>query len=288
MKVSFFASAIKSYNWEKVLKSLKSDFPYEVVFCSFFDKGILGDLLQGYPEKYPELKYISVENLKIAQCYEIARRNCTGELICWIDDDHTFSEGFAEKVYNYWKSLNDPKAIVTTNYVEKDSDETIDDYRFYGRNMNTPQMPMCGIMSREYLDKLGGLDSRYIKGRWNCDIAMRALADGGKVYICRDATVHMDSSNKNGKYNNFWSGWNEDSEQVENSWVIGGYERFSDPLIVIGCSPSDEQKTSCIVPINNREVTLKRNDEFVPFPEKNLLKNSTMPYGEWFPQFEEE
>lgn len=287
-KISFFASAIKSYNWKKVLDSLKSNkYPYEVVFAGYLEQDLIKEIL---PDA-PELRYITTENIKPAQAYEAARRACTGELVCWMDDDHTFSDGFVDKAYDYWVSLNNPKAIIASDYVEKDSPEKMEDFRFYARNMNTPLMPLVGIMSKAYLDELGGIDSRYIKGRWMCDIAMRVLADGGKVYPYKEICAYLDSKNKNGLNNNFWSGWNEDSEQLENSWVVGGYERFQDPLLVVGKVTGNgqlEKATYLYTPINNREVTLKRNDKFSPFKEKTLLTNSQMPYGFWFPMVVEE
>ena len=281
IKISFFASAVKYHNWKSVLDSLRGGkYPYEVVFSGYLDK----DLTEPFLYKYPELKYIETYNIKPAQCYEVARRACVGELVCWIDDDHTFSEGFVDKVYDYWDEswqISSWKKIITTEYIEKDTEENIDNYRFYARNLNTPQMPLVGIMNREYLDSLGGLDSRYIIARWNCDIAMRTLADGGKVVVFKYACVTLDSKNKNGLYNNFWSGWNEDSEQLENSWVIGGYKRFSDPLLVI----DKNEKPYWHVPISNQEVTLKRNDEFVPFKDEDILRISQKPVGTWFSQF---
>lgn len=287
-KISFFASAIKSYNWKKVLDSLKSNkYFYEVVFSGYLENEFIKETM---PE-YPELRYITTDNIKPAQCYEVARRNCTGELVCWMDDDHIFSEGFVDKAYDYWKSLHNYKAIVATKFIEKESEDNVENFRFYARNKNTPQMPLIGIMSREYLEELGGLDSRYIKSRWMCDIAMRALADGGKIYVFKDVYATLDSANKNGLYNNFWSGWNEDSEQLENSWVIGGYKRFPDPLLVLGSNVElqvPERKPYWYIPIQNDEVTLKRNDEFHPFKEKFLLKSSEYPYGFWFPTLTEE
>src|SRR3990167_10717828 len=250
IKLSFFASAIRPYLWNKLLDSLKGGkYKYEVVFAGFIEEALYKPIM----EKYPELRYIKTENIKPAQAYEVARRECKGELVCWIDDDHTFSEGFVDKVYDYWDEswqISSWKKIITTEYIEKDTEENIDNYRFYARNLNTPQMPLVGIMNREYLDSLGGLDSRYIIARWNCDIAMRTLSDSGKVVVFKDVCVTLDSKNKNGLYNNFWSGWNEDSEQLENSWVIGGYKRFSDPLLVI----DKNEKPYWHVPISNQEV----------------------------------
>ena len=274
MKLSFFASAVRPHLWQKLIDSLKGNTtPFEIVFAGFIDPAIT--------VKFPDIKYIKTENIKPAQCYEVARRNCTGELVCWIDDDHTFSEGFVDKVYEYWRSLKNERAVVAVNYVETGTEETIENYRFFARNLNTPQLGLCGVMNRTYLDTLGGLDARYIIGRWHADIQMRVLADRGKIEVFKGATATLNSKNKNGLYNNFWSGWNEDSEILENSWVIGGYKRFSDPLLVL----ERNKQPYYYVPICNREVTLKRNDEFVPYPDKELYEVSHAPVGIWFPKW---
>lgn len=270
-KISFFASAIRPHLWQRLLDSLKGGkHKYEIVFAGFIDPEIIN--------KYPEIRYIQTDNIKPAQCYEVARRACLGELVCWIDDDHTFSEGFVDKVCDYWDEYGSYKTILTTQYIEKETEENIENYRFYARNLNTPQMPLVGIMDREYLEKLGGIDSRYIIARWNCDIAMRNLEFGGRTKVFKDVCVTLDSKNKNGLYNNFWSGWNEDSEQLENSWVIGGYKRFPDPLLVV----ERNKQPYWFVPISNQEVTLERNDIFVPFKDEDILRISQKPVGIWF------
>lgn len=270
-KISFFASAIRPHLWQCLSDSLKGGkYKYEIVFAGFIDPEIT--------KAYSDIRYIQTDNIKPAQAYEVARRSCKGELVCWIDDDHAFSEGFVDKVCDYWDEYGSYKTILTTEYKEIGTEENIDNYRFYARNLNTPQMPLVGIMNNEYLNDLGGIDSRYIIARWNCDITMRNLAFGGKTIVFKDVCVTLDSKNKNGLYNNFWSGWNEDSEQLENSWVIGGYKRFSDPLLVV----EKNKQPYWFVPISNQEVTLERNDIFVPFKDEDILRISQKPVGIWF------
>lgn len=279
-KISFFASAIRPHLWEDLLNSLRgSKYEYEVIFAGHVDQSLVQEIFSAYPE----FKYITTGEIKPAQCYEIARRACIGELVCWIADDCTFSEGFVDKVYN--KYLDMPMnrfnsywaGIISCKTNENNQNETMQHHRFFGRNLNTPLMCPIGVMSREYLDKLGGFDRRYICGQYENSGCMQVYEDGGKIYLYEDVCVNIDHANKHGKNNNFWSGYNEDREQLENSWCIGGYKESPKPLVVLdGLNPP-----YTYWPIGNSEVTLKRNDKFEPYSENISLTESEGPSGIW-------
>lgn len=274
-KLSLFASAIRPHLWEDLLKSLKvGKYEYEVIFAGHVDQGLVKEMFS----EYPEFKYITTGEIKPAQCYEIARRACTGILVCWIADDCIFSEGFVDKVYDYYTSIESINSIVLsckTN--ENGMNETMLNHRFFGRNQNTPLMAPIGVMSREYLQYLGGIDKRYICGQYENSIVMSALSDGAKVYLYEDVCVNIEHANKHGKNNNFWSGYNEDREQLENSWCIGGYKPAPKSLVVLdGLNPPQ-----VYWPISNTEVTLKRNDEFQPYSENISFMESEEPKGIW-------
>lgn len=274
VKVSLFASAIRPHLWEKFLDSLKGGkYKYEVIFSGFIDQSLYKPFL----EKYQEFQYIQTENIKPTQNYFIASKKCEGELIGWTADDAIYSEGYIDKIYEYWKSFNNQKLIISCKTNENENNETMFNHRFFGRNQNTPIMAPLGIMNREYFWKLGGYDKRYISGQAENDLCMRVYADGGEVKIYEDVCINIDHKNKHGSDNNFWSGYNEDREQLENSWVIGGYKPNPEQILVIkGVTPP-----YWYIPINNTEVTLKRNDKFVPYEDKDLLKVSQPPCGQW-------
>lgn len=287
--LSIFASAIRPHLWESFLNSLRGSnrnkYKYEVVFAGHVDQGLVTEMFN----MYPEFRYITTGEIKPAQCYEIARRACVGELVCWTADDCVFSEGFVDKVYEYYKSLPEwqsynvfnntayKKVVISCKTNENGNDETMQNHRFFSRNQNTPLMAPIGVMNREYLDLLGGFDSRYICGQYENSTVMQVLADGGKVHLYEDVCVSIDHANKHGKNNNFWSGYNEDREQLENSWCVGGYQPPPKPLIVM----DGLQPPFTYWPIGNTEVTLKRNDKFVQFPKDISLTESTEPRGIW-------
>ena len=272
--VSLFASAVRPHLWDELLMSLKNNiYSYEVVFAGFIDNEITAP----FKEKYPEFRYILMDDLKPAQCYEVARRNCTGELIGWIADDCRFSERFIDKVYDYWQSLNNVKAVISCKTNENGQNETMLNHRFFGRNQNTPLMAPIGIMSRDYLNNIGGFDKRFLCGQYENQCVMMVYSDGGKVHLYEDVCVEIDHKNKHGSTTNFWSGYNEDREQLENSWVIGGYQPNPKPILVIeGVKPPYWYH-----PINNTEVTLKRNDKHEPYKDMDILTKTQGPCGRW-------
>ena len=116
MQVSLFASAVRPKLWHALFKSLEgTSVEYEVVFSgnnyditgeSHLISGNKITLWAGSP-----YYYICTGNIKPAQCYEIARRHCTGETAVWIADDCEFPNDVIGKAYKYWKSQNNEKLI---------------------------------------------------------------------------------------------------------------------------------------------------------------------------------
>ena len=259
------------------MESLKSNtVEYEVIMAGPLEPSIT-DM---FTSQYPQLKYIQTADIKVAQCYEIARLSCIGDLIAWISDDCRLPEGALDKVYN---KLVDKDFVFNKTILALPTHDpacpnnSLNDQRFFSRNLNTPQMAQIGFMSRKYLEKLGGLDRRYVYGKWESDICMRVLADGGQVLKFEDVVVEIDHTSKNGHLTNDWSGVNEDSETLENSWVIGGYKDFEKPLY----AQTVEGNIMVYFPISNREVTLKRLDTFEPFEDKDIIIKSQSLKSRW-------
>ena len=274
IKISLFGSCVRPHLWRDFLNSLKGNkYPYEVVFVGFIDQ----ELWQPFVDEYPEFRYIQTEDIKPAQCYEVGRRYSKGELVCWIADDCVFSEGFVDKVVDYWHSLNNPKAVISCRTNENGQNETMQNHRFFGRNRNTPLMAPIGVMNREYLDKLGGFDRRFLCGQYENNCVAMVLADGGRVYLNEDVCVSIDHKNAHGSETNFWNGYNEDRETLENSWVIGGFKPSPEPLLII----QGLKQPYYFYPLNNTEFTLSRNDRHEPFEDKDILIKSQSRRGQW-------
>lgn len=284
VKLSISASAVRPHLWKPFLDSLRGGkYKYEVVFAGFIEE----ELWRPFVDEYPEFIYIETNDIKPCQCYEVARKHCIGELHLWAADDCRFSEGFVDKVVDYWRSLDNPEAVISCKTNENGMNEDMRHHSFFGRNLNTPRMAPLGVMSRLYLEKLGGYDRRFICGQYENDVVMRVLADGGKVYIYEDVCVSIDHKNAHGSETNFWNGYNEDREQLENSWVIGGYTPSPKPFFIPPANPGEyfeyqkDPSKFWHVPLNNTEVTLKRNDKFEGFSDDNILIKSQSRRGQW-------
>lgn len=264
---SLFASAVRTEAWYDLLDSLRSNtVSYEVVFAGPIEPAFT----------HPRLKHILTGDIKPAQCYEIARRACRGDLVMWIADDCEFSERLLNKVYDYWLSLNNRKSIISIRTNENESNNDLNDHRFFGWNVNTPQMAPLGVMNREYLNELGGLDRRYICGQYENDIVMRAYQDGASLHKFEDGYVKIDHLKKHGVDTKFWTAYQHDRTMLENSWVIGGYQPPPKREIVL-----EGGKHVSRMPLINREVRRLQFDGFEPYSDKDILTKSQSYKGIW-------
>lgn len=270
MKISLIASSVRLWLWDEFMSSLTSNtIEYEVVFA--------GDLdtfqVRPYLAKYPMLKYIHCsKEIPPAQCYEVARRNSTGELIMWVADDCEFSEGLLDNLSVKEKQL----LSVKTN--ENNTNNDLDDHRFFGFNRNAPLMAPLGIMFREYLNKLGGFDRRYLCGQYENDVAMRVWADGGQVIKYEEGCVNIEHQKKHGNGTKFWTGYNYDRKVLEDTWVKGGYHETPTPHIAM--EKGTMKMLGFYYPIDNREVLKKPNLPFEPYSDENITTVSQCP-KEW-------
>ena len=209
-------------------------------------------------------KYIHTGNIKPAQCYEIARRNATGELVCWVADDCEFANDVIGKAYNFWKERNNEKLILSIQ--TKESGYNLPNgalfdmriHRFFGGANSTPLMAPLGMISRAFLNHLGGIDRRYISGQYENDIVMRAYQEGGTVKIFGDATCFIDIDHL-GK--SFITG----ESKTENDFLKRPFaEGYPNDRKVLESSWSDSLL----------HMKKERADKFEPFEDKDILIKS--------------
>ena len=237
IKVSLIASSVRPQFYKTFFDSLEGTTEeFEVIF--------VGNNPQFFP--YKNLKYIETRNIKPSQCYEIARREAQGETVLWTADDCEHTPDIIGKAYRFWKEQNDEKLILSIQTLENGMFCNMLDHSFFGWHRNSPLMAPLGLMSREYLEKLGGLDRRYICGQYENDIVMRANADGGKVIVFGDKEncILIDHYRKHGIVRPFAKGYNHDRSILEGSWVKDG------------------------------RCSLIRNDSFEPFQDKDIIIKS--------------
>lgn len=282
MSVSIFASAVRPKLWSSLIKSLESTtVPYEIIFAgNNFE-------LEERPDNF---KYYMTGNIKPATCYEIARRKCTMETVVWFADDAEAPNNVIGKAYKYWKAQNNEKLILSIQTKESGYGNptgtlfNMDLHRFFGGDSNSPLMAPLGLMSRSFLDELGGIDKRYVCGQYENDIVMRAYAKGAKVEIFGDADCYIDidhlgksiaigesTDENNFRDRPFAKGYEQDRKILENSWC-----KLNQNNLIKAQINKQPVYPSMIYDVSHTQL-----DEFQPYPEFIDLYKSEEPKGQW-------
>lgn len=284
MQVSLFASAIRPKLWPAFLQSLdNTSIDWEVVFA-----GTCNEI------KKFEFNYINTKNIKPAQCYEIARRNCTGEVVVWVADDCEFPNDVIGKAYKYWKLCNNDKLILSLQTKETGYNcpegqlFDMNIHRFFGAAPVEPYNPLMapiGMMSRKFLNDLGGIDRRYICGQYENDIVMRAMSQGAIVEIfggseCFVDIDHLGKSLQIGESQTeydflnrpFAKGYNHDRTILENSWTKTEMGKLLDLL---------QTGRRTFSPTEFKEISKVQLDTFEPYEDTDILTTSQSYKGQW-------
>jgi len=283
LEVSLIASSNRPQLYESCLMSLReTSVDYEVVFAgnnNFKDMGCKEDSGMIYqkplfirPDNFcSQFYYHRTANIKPAQCYEIARRKAVGEVIVWVADDCEFPKDIIGKAYKFWKRHNDQSLILSIQTKESGYGLPegklfdMDNHRFFGYRKNSPLMAPLAMMSRKFLEYLGGFDRRYVCGQYENDVVMRAYAEGGSVKIFggKEEFIDIDHLGKSMQIGEskteadfldrpFATGYGKDREVLENSWAL-----------------------------NSSRVLEERRDEFEPYSEEELFTKSQSNKGKW-------
>lgn len=276
INVSLFASAIRYKLWPDFLGSLYgTSVNYEVVFS--------GNASYSPPDN-GVFKYIKTGNIKPAQCYEIARRACTGECIVWVADDCAFKGNIIGEAYKYWKAKNNPKLILSLQTEESGEWQDMTSHTLLGPG--SPIMAPIALMSREFLNELGGLDCRYICGQYENDLIMRAYQAGAVVEVFGDRSKYVEIDHKNKSIlcgeiaskeefdgRPFATGYGIDRWVLESSWTKMDEVRL---FIAIG-----KYKDKYIPALEYMNILEKRADEFRPYVNDEILTKSQSNKGKW-------
>lgn len=251
-KISLIASSIRTNLYPEFFKSLENEsVDYEVVFA--------GDCTKHNMPMYKGLKYIETGDIKPAQCYEIARRNATGDYICWVADDCEFIGGILTSAVKYMEEINNPKTILSLQ--TKEADAFIGRmhlcpmklHSFFGGNPRTPLMAPLGLMNRSCLDLMGGFDKNFVCGQYENDVVMRLISLGGNVEVFGGDKQHIeiDHHKKHGGPRAFHNYYPTDRKVLESAWVI------------------------------NKEISPKRLTTFEAYNSKDILTISQSNKGHW-------
>ena len=248
-KISIFAPAHRPQNWMDLYKSIgENDVEFELVF--------VGPNQPDYrlPNNFRFIRSL----VKPTQCLEIALRNTTADLIMNMADDTMFKRSRPlDRLYETYKNYNNDKIILSCKYMLNGEDLS-ESAHYLTRierdgvqldDKSSPVMPLSGLMSRNLLMSIGGIDKNFIAIMWDLDIAMRVHALGGDV-ILSDVFLEEDKDKNAGSElcNEFWE---HDRGLLFSLWKKNG------------------------------KIHLRRTKPVESFDDLNILKASQGPRGRW-------
>jgi len=246
IKISLVASSIRPFLWMDFYNSLSSnEIEYEIIF--------VGDVKPNF-ELPKEIKYI-YSPVKPVQCYQIGFRESKGELIHWTSDETIYQPKALDIIYSFFQSFNDKRIIVGFKVKENNGISfSITSTSHKLSTPDSPQMACFGVIRYDFMRYLGGYDQRFITGQAENDLCMRCLDEGGKIYMCDEAEIHVyhnKAHKDNYKDSKFRKWYSQSRAFLEECWFIDG----------VWCPT--------------------RVKPFLPFNDKELLKITQGPKGDW-------
>jgi len=250
MKISIFASAIRTNLWQEQLASLeRNKVDWELVY--------VGPKQPDF--NHPKLKWY-YSNVKPAQCCEAARRRCTGDVLTWTADDAVYPAGILDDIAALFTSYPDEKLFVASSTIENEKPCPWHSFILFDGSPESPIMAPFGFVRKSWFDKLGGFDKNYIGGQYENDFCLRHYAAGGQIMGYEDKPIIVDHYNKHTNHHSDFSNFYKHGRKVlENTWRIGGYQEHTDSGGVL-------------------RVPTKK---FEPYEDKGILDKTQGPQGLW-------
>jgi len=158
----------------KVCDSIQTDLRFEVVF--------VGPRLPNFelPDNFVYIQF----QLKPAQCIEIAIRRARGRYVAIFADDLVFKTAYGLDILK--ESLeNDAHEFDISSCRYQINGEIQSDFslRFIHGDAKSPIVPIVGLMRRSTVEKIGGIDKRFVAVSDDIDLALRFRENGGRVLI---------------------------------------------------------------------------------------------------------
>ena len=216
-EISIFASAHRPQNWMELYKSIgDNNISFEIIFVGPNEPNFQ------LPSNFKFMKSYT----KPTQCFEIAARNTTANLIMPIADDLEFrTQKPLDILYNTYKSYNNDKLIVSCRYMLNGEDISARAHRFFVGDNSSPVMPLCGLMARILYRDIGGIDRNFIAIMGDLDITMRVLTLGGEVVLSDVYVDELKSKSCGSKLCSEF--WYHDRRLLESLWSVNGQVHFN-------------------------------------------------------------
>lgn len=216
--ISIVASAHRPQNWMDLYKSIGDNHvEFELIF--------VGPNPPDY--QLPKNFRFIQSPVKPTQCLEIAFRNASADLVMNIADDCAFkTPSPLDRLYKMYKSYDNDKIILSCRYMLNGQEQSTSCMHFFTDDINSPVVPLSGLMSRSLFNDIGGIDRNFIGIMWDLDVAMRVYVLGGEVVI---SDVFLDEDKGKSTAGSVLCGefWRHDRGLLENLWVKNGKVNFS-------------------------------------------------------------
>jgi hypothetical protein len=238
--ISIVATASRPDNWIRVYESIKTNLNIELVF--------VGPNVPKF--QLPDNFFFIHSLVKPAQCVEIALREAKGKYVAIFADDLVFATPYGLDILKTSLEENVSEFDISScRYKINGNIESDSSLRFIHGDKESPVVPIVGLMRRSALEKLGGIDKRFLAVSYDIDLAMRFRENGGQVFI---QNVFVDElSILRGGTRLFNENWKHDREILNSFWVEG------------------------------HSVTKHRKNLVEPFLDKDIRNYSQGPRGHW-------
>ncbi|MCU0666047.1 MAG: hypothetical protein MUF05_03020 [Candidatus Omnitrophica bacterium] len=217
-KISIISSAHRPQNWMNLHKSIgDNQIDFELVFVGPNPPSF------NLPRNFRFIKSL----VKPTQCLEIAFRSTMSDLVMCMADDCIFKTPKPlDVLYEKYQSYHSDKIIVSCRYMMDGEEQPSSCSHFFANDINSPIVPLSGLMSRKLWIKVGGIDRNFIGIMWDLDIAMRVHALGGSV-ILSDVFLDEDKGKRTAGSALCEEFWRHDRGLLEDLWVKNGKVNFN-------------------------------------------------------------
>lgn len=243
--ISLFGSCIRTEKWLQIYKDIKlnNKIKFELVFCGSKKPDFV------LPDNF---KYIYAK-VKPTQCWSIAGKATSGELVSIFGDDLQLSEGCLDKIYECYKKEDNTKAVITPYiYYQNDWHLFAKDHFLVSHNSKTPNIPQgLAFYNKKFFDNLNGCDKRFIAAAGDYDLFLRSKEQGGYLVFCK----------------NVWQRHESNKEKNKN-YLYKTYKRTDRPLLYE-------------LWLKDGKFLGKRTSAHIPFSYDDSVYNVTQIQGNW-------
>ncbi len=279
--VSLHCAASRPEMWMPAYKTyIKNKVSVEAVF--------VGD-------KYPSCKMPSNFNfiyseVKPAQCWEIAARNCKGKYIAQSSDDYFYPEGYFDNMISFYKKqvekFSTDKIITGGLHHTGYSKVRLRQCRLWTRNAQPQQeLPMDFFITSKLYRELGGLDRGFISLCHHWDVMMRVMEMGGKCVMSDLPFWERHDEKDNHTYLSSVTGLADKYYFHELWWCYWNKEKYKNKVSTKKYKDKQELKRSGdSYYVANRRGYIPKNRQLVldSFDDKDILTISQgRVFGKW-------